>query len=126
MTRATDLILAPDFEAFVGAARPLVDDPDALDAMVPDLLRETALRTYREEYPIHVPHAVFALLGGLDSRDLLGGPERNRPLIQALSYTARERKFDPWPVEATEPRGDCSDTRIPSGSHCYWGPVRTR
>jgi hypothetical protein len=111
MTLATDLILAPDLEAFVDIARPLVADPDALDALVPDLMRETALRTYRSEYPKHVPHALFSLLGGLDARDLFGGPDRARPVIQALSYTARERKDDPWPIDATEPRGGPDELR---------------
>jgi len=105
MTAALDLLLAPDFDAYVAAARPFVADPDALDALVPELLRETALRTYREEYPKHVPHALFALLGGLDSRDVLGGPDRAKPVLQALSYSSRERHFDPWPVEATPARG---------------------
>jgi hypothetical protein len=105
MSAVLDLILAPDFDAYVAAARPFVRDPDSLDVLVPELLRETALRTWREEYPKHVPHALFALLGGIDSRDTLGGPDRARPVIQALSYTSRERHLDPWPIEATPARG---------------------
>lgn len=101
-----DLLLAPDAKAFSRAATPLVGHPEILDALVPGLLRETALRHYRESYPKHVPHALFALLGGLDSADLLDGPERTWPILQALSYSSRERHAEPWPIQATAPDGD--------------------
>jgi len=100
------LVLAPDLDAFAAAARPLLSDPAALDAMVPDLLRETALRHHRREYPQHVPHALLALLGGLESADLLGGPERVRPVLQALSYVSMEKHFDPLPVPDPPPDPD--------------------
>ena len=93
-----DLVLADDRAAFVKAARPLLDDPAALEALVPDLLRETALRHYRERYPKHVPHALLTLLGGLDARDLLDAPDRPLPLVQALSYVCREKHSTPFPI----------------------------
>jgi hypothetical protein len=109
MIEPLDLLLAPDPEAFLRAARPLAGDGDSLDALVPGLLREIALRHYREAYPKHVPHALFAMLGGLDSADLLDGPERTWPILQALSYANLERRLPPWPIDATAPRGDEQD-----------------
>lgn len=103
MPSALDLVLAPDLDAFVGAARPLLDAPEELDRLVPGLLAETALRHWRESYPKHVPHALLALLGGLEARDLLDGPERTRPVLQALFYVSREKhlpRFDPESVPA--------------------------
>jgi hypothetical protein len=58
-----------------------------------------------------VPHALFSLLGGLDARDLLGGPDRARPVLQALSYTARERHAEPWPIRETPPEGGPEELR---------------
>jgi hypothetical protein len=101
MSEPLSLVLAPDPGAFAAAARPFTGDPAALDALVPDLLRETALRHHREEYPKHVPHALLALLGGLESADLLEGADRVRPILQALSYVSKEKHFDPLPVAAS-------------------------
>jgi hypothetical protein len=109
MIEPLDLLLAPDPKAYVRAARPLAGDGEALDALVPGLFREIALRHYRETYPKHVPHGLFALLGALESADLLDGPERTWPVLQALSYSSQERRFDPWPIGATPPKGDEKD-----------------
>lgn len=109
MTESLELILAESPSAFERAARPYLESPEALDALLPGLVRETALRHYRAEYPKHVPHALFALLGGLEAHDLLDGPERTWPVLKALSYAAREKHLDPFPIRDFAPGGGAAE-----------------